>query len=327
MQIPSLSTEAAPTPVTGSQEEAPRTSGSPDQDKTSPNELEKVAVQVDHLSKTFKSLLRSHRALHEVSLTIREGEMVGLIGASGSGKSTLLRHLTGLVAGDVESGAIVVLGHEIQKAGKLSSRIRKIRRRIGFIFQQFNLVSRLSLLTNVLIGRLGGMPWYRSYLGIFTREEKRLAMVALERVGISLHAGQRAGTLSGGQQQRAAIARAMIQGAELMLADEPIASLDPEASRKVMQTLRDVNQKDGTTVVVCLHQVEFAKRYCPRIIGLKNGKMVFDGPPEELSMKMLQEIYGAEADNAGIIDTITELPRKGDDSENALPTPPSVLAT
>ena len=118
----------------------------------------------------------------------------------------------------------------------------------------------------------------------------------------------------------------MIQGAELMLADEPIASLDPEASRKVMQTLRDVNQKDGTTVVVCLHQVEFAKRYCPRIIGLKNGELVFDGPPEDLSMKILQEIYGAEADDAGIMDTITELPRKGDESELSLPTPPSVLA-
>ena len=201
-----------------------------------------------------------------------------------------------------------------KKPANLSGRIRKIRRRIGFIFQHFNLVDRLSLLTNVLIGRLGGMPWYRSGLGIFTREEKRLAMAASDRAGISLHAGQRAGTLSGGQQQRA-IARAMIQGAELMLADEPIASLDPEASRKVMQTLRD-NQKDGTTVVVCLHQVEFAKRYCPRIIGLKNGEIVFDGPPEALSMEMLQELYGAEADDAGIMDTITELPRKPANTPN-----------
>jgi len=290
-----------------------------------PPDSRAIAVSVDGLSKTFKSLLRSHRALHDVSLTIHEGEMVGLIGASGSGKSTLLRHLTGLVTGDPDSGAITVLGSEIQNAGKLSGRIRKIRRRIGFIFQQFNLVSRLSLLTNVLIGRLGGMPWYRSCFGRFTRDEKRMAMAALDRVGISLHAGQRAGTLSGGQQQRAAIARAMIQGAELMLADEPIASLDPEASRKVMQTLRDVNQKDGTTVVVCLHQVEFAKRYCPRIIGLKDGNMVFDGPPEELTMKILQEIYGAEADDAGIMDTITELPRSGGGGE-PLSVPPSVLA-
>ena len=287
----------------------------------------KVAVEVVELQKTFKSLLRSHRALNNVSLTIEQGEMVGLIGASGSGKSTLLRHLTGLVTGDPESGAINVLGREIQNAGKMSGRIRSIRRRIGFIFQHFNLVDRLSLLTNVLIGRLGPMPWYRSCFGIFTREEKRLAMAALERVGISLHAGQRAGTLSGGQQQRAAIARAMIQGAELMLADEPIASLDPEASRKVMQTLRDVNQRDGTTVVVCLHQVEFAKRYCPRIVGLKNGEIVFDGPPEALSMEMLQEIYGAEADDAGILDTITELPRPNAKNEHPLAAPPSILAS
>lgn len=308
------SSEALSQP-TGSDE--PVTTGSADRD---------VAVEVVCLTKTFKSLLRSHRALNKVSLTIYKGELVGLIGASGSGKSTLLRHLTGLVTGDSDSGEIVVLGHRIQKGGKLSGRIRKIRRRIGFIFQQFNLVSRLSLLTNVLIGRLGGMPWYRSCLGIFTREEKRLAMAALDRVGISLHAGQRAGTLSGGQQQRAAIARAMIQGAELMLADEPIASLDPEASRKVMQTLRDVNQKDGTTVVVCLHQVEFAKRYCPRIIGLKNGEIVFDGPPEELTMNILQEIYGAEADDAGIMDTTRELERKMNPTESHLPNPASVLA-
>lgn len=269
-----------------------------------------LAVEVENLTKTFRTMIRSHRALNNVSLKIETGEMVGLIGASGSGKSTLLRHLTGLVCCDTNAGNVTVLGKKIQRGGKLARNIRSIRHRIGFIFQQFNLVDRLTLLTNVLIGRLAAMPAYRSCLGIFTREEKKLAMAALDRVGISAHAAQRAGTLSGGQQQRAAIARAMIQGAELMLADEPIASLDPEASRKVMQTLRDVNQIDGTTVVVCLHQVEFAKRYCPRIIGLKDGCIVFDGPPEALSNEMLQELYGAEADDAGIIDTITELPSR-----------------
>ena len=321
----SRSSSAATIETDPASENVSRTSGSHEPDAKNVSGTD-VVVKVDSLTKTFKSLLRSHRALNNVSLTIHKGEMVGLIGASGSGKSTLLRHLTGLVTGDSDSGEIAVLGHRIQKAGKLTGRIRKIRRRIGFIFQQFNLVSRLSLITNVLIGRLGGMPWYRSCLGIFTREEKRLAMVALDRVGISLHAGQRAGTLSGGQQQRAAIARAMIQGAELMLADEPIASLDPEASRKVMQTLRDVNQKDGTTVVVCLHQVEFAKRYCPRIIGLKDGEVVFDGSPEELTMKMLQEIYGAEADDAGIMDTTTELRSQGGAHEHCPSPPPSALA-
>lgn len=151
------------------------------------------------------------------------------------------------------------------------------------------------------------MPWYRSLTGIFTQQEKKMAMAALERVGIADQAGQRAGTLSGGQQQRAAIARALIQGAEIILADEPIASLDPEASRKVMQTLADINKRDGVTVVVCLHQVEFAKKYCPRIVGLKHGDMVYDGPPAGLDMTALTELYGAEADDAGIMDTTTEL--------------------
>jgi phosphonate transport system ATP-binding protein len=234
--------------------------------------------------------------------------MVGLIGASGSGKSTLLRHCSGLVAGDSSSGDLTILGKKVQGAGRIAGDIRRTRREIGFIFQQFNLVDRLSLLTNVLIGRLPRMPWYRSLAGLFTREEKKMAMAALDRVGIAQMAGQRAGTLSGGQQQRAAIARALIQGAEIILADEPIASLDPEASKKVMRTLKNINEEDGVTVVVCLHQVEFAKRYCQRIVGLKNGSILYDGPPSGLDNAMLTDLYGAEADDAGIIDTITELP-------------------
>jgi phosphonate transport system ATP-binding protein len=260
------------------------------------------------VSKTFRSLQRSHRALDGISLDIAHGDMVGLIGPSGSGKSTLLRHLTGLVACDCTSGSISVLGQDVQQGGRIARDIRHIRRRIGFIFQQFNLVDRLSLLTNVLIGRLASMPAHRSLSGTFTREEQKMAMAALARVGIDQQAGQRAGTLSGGQQQRAAIARALIQGAELLLCDEPIASLDPEASKRVLQTLQTINQQDGTTVVVCLHQVEFAKRYCRRIIGLKDGRIAFDGHPEELDTPTLQELYGAEADDAGIIDTTTEIP-------------------
>ena len=267
-----------------------------------------LAVRVERLSKTFRSLHRKHKALHEVSLEIADGEMVGLIGASGSGKSTLLRHLTGLVAGDKDSGTIVVQGKKVQSGGRLAKDLRRVRQDIGFIFQHFNLVDRLSLLTNVMIGRLATMPIWRSLTGIFTRDEKRMAMAVLSRVGIADHAGQRAGTLSGGQQQRAAITRAIIQGATLMLADEPIASLDPEASRKVMQTLRDVNRIDHTTVVVCLHQVEFAKRFCPRIIGLKDGRIAFDGPPQDLDVATLQDIYGSEADDAGILDTTTAIP-------------------
>ncbi|TVR39663.1 MAG: phosphonate ABC transporter ATP-binding protein [Planctomycetota bacterium] len=264
---------------------------------SSPTDL--PAVEVLSLSKTFSTAFRKHRALHEVDLRIESGSMVGLIGASGSGKSTLLRHITGLVRSD-SGGEIRVFGQTVQNNGRLDPHIRRLRREVGFIFQQFNLVDRLTLLTNVLVGRLAHMPFHRRMLGWFTGAEIQQAMAALDRVGIGIHAGQRAGTLSGGQQQRAAIARAMMQEAKLILADEPIASLDPESSRRVMEALSDVNRIDGTTVVVCLHQVEFAKRYCQRIVALKAGRIVFDGVPDALTHDLLTDLYGSEADDAGI---------------------------
>ena len=169
-------------------------------------------------------------------------------------------------------------------------------RHVGIIFQQFNLVGRLSLLTNVLIGLLGRIPAWRGYLGAFAEIEKRRAMACLHRVGLAEHAAQRASTLSGGQQQRAAIARVLLQQADLMLADEPIASLDPQAARRVMEILSRINREDGATILVSLHQVAYAMAYCPRTIALREGAVVYDGDSRALTPDMLRQLYGAESE-------------------------------
>jgi phosphonate transport system ATP-binding protein len=249
-----------------------------------------IAIEVETLSKTFGST----KALDNVSLRVAPGEMVALIGASGSGKSTLLKHLSGLHLGDGSAGYVRAVDKTVQIQGDLNTKIRPIRAEIGFIFQQFNLVGRLSLLKNVLVGMLSQIPLWRSLLGWFTREEKQMAMVALHKVGMAGHASQRASTLSGGQQQRAAIARALVQKAKVILADEPIASLDPESSRKVMRMLRKVNDESNITVLVSLHQVDFAMQFCERCVGLRNGRVVYDGPSAELTTSLLQDLYGAE---------------------------------
>ena len=246
-------------------------------------------IEVRSISKTFR---RSGKALNQVSFKINRGEMVALIGPSGSGKSTLLRHLSGLAPSDAEPSAITVLGQEAQRHGRIAADIRRIRAQVGFIFQQFNLVGRLPLLTNVLVGMLPRTPLWRSLMRAFTYAEKRQAMLALARVGMAEFATQRASTLSGGQQQRGAIARAMVQQAQIILADEPIASLDPESSRNVMESLAQLNHEDGVTVLVSLHQIDFAMRYCPRSIALKEGEVVYDGPTGQLTVAKLQDIYG-----------------------------------
>ena len=253
------------------------------------------AIIVKSLTKTFG---KSKKALDQVSLTIEPGEMVALIGASGSGKSTLIRHIAGLIEGDRLNGQcrIDVLGKRVQQAGKVAPDAREVRRHIGVIFQQFNLVERLSVLSNVLVGVLGRISRGRGYFGFFTKDEKRLALEALDRVGIAGTVRQRASTLSGGQQQRAAIARALVQQSKIVLADEPIASLDPASSKRVMETLRSINQEDGITVVVSLHQVDYAYRYCPRTIALRDGQIIYDGPSDALTPAFLHELYGAESD-------------------------------
>lgn len=253
-----------------------------------------AAIRINTLSKTFGN---GRKALQQIDLSIAPGEMVALIGASGSGKSTLLRHMAGLMAGDAHSpGSIEIHGRTVQCNGKIASDIRSVRAGVGFVFQQFNLVARLPVIVNVLAGTLHKVPMWRSLIRWFTPEEKARSIEALRRVGIDECWAQRASTLSGGQQQRAAIARAMVQGAKVLLADEPIASLDPESSRKVMDILARVNREDKCTVVVSLHQVNVAMKYCARTVALHQGRVVYDGPSAALTPALLRELYGAEAD-------------------------------
>jgi phosphonate transport system ATP-binding protein len=247
-------------------------------------------ISVDAVSKTYGA----RRALDQVSLTVRRGEMVALIGPSGSGKSTLLRALTGLIPIDNGPGSIAMFGQGVQARGRVSDKVRQVRVRVGVIFQQFNLVGRLTLYSNVALGLLGRVGFWRGLFGLWPEADKAGVMAALDRVGVADYAGQKAATLSGGQQQRGAIARALVQKAEAILADEPVASLDPVSARRVMELLRDLNRDDGLAVVVSLHQVDYAMRYCPRVIALQGGKVVYDGPSAGLDRDKLVQIYGPE---------------------------------
>jgi phosphonate transport system ATP-binding protein len=250
------------------------------------------AIRIERLSKTFAN---GRKALDEINLRVGVGEMVALIGASGSGKSTLLRHIAGFTPSDPQPSQIEILGRPIQKNGRIVREVRRIRRDIGFVFQQFNLVNRLTVETNVLIGALARLPFWRRLIGRFPRSERELSVAALTEVGIGDKAYERAANLSGGQQQRAALARALVQHARLVLADEPIASLDPESSRRVMDMLAMLNRNHRLTVLVSLHQVDIAMQYCPRTIALRDGRVVYDGPSAALTPALLQQLYGSAA--------------------------------
>ncbi len=252
-----------------------------------------AAIEVRSLSKRFGK----QQALRQVSLSVQPGEMVALLGASGSGKSTLLRHLNGLHRADAGSlSEVRLLGRLLQSGGRLSPEARQLRREVASIFQQFNLVERLPVMSNVLVGALHRLPLWRSLLRAFPAAELARAHEALAHVGIEACAWQRASTLSGGQQQRAAISRALVQGAKIILADEPIASLDPASSRRVMDLLRGLNRERGSTVLVSLHQIDYALAYCPRTVALRAGEVVYDGPSSALSQQRLQQLYGTQLD-------------------------------
>lgn len=246
-------------------------------------------------------LFGSNKAVDDVTLSIPAGQMVGIIGRSGAGKSTLLRMINRLTA--VSGGVVAFDGRKVSQLR--GQGLRDWQRDCAMIFQQFNLVPRLDVLTNVLLGRLNHRSTVLNLLGVFTEEERARALMALDRLGIAQTAMQPAGTLSGGQQQRVAIARALMQDPKMILADEPIASLDPLNAKIVMDALLDINRSEGITVVTNLHTLDTARHYCERIIGMAQGKVVFDGTAAELTTAAVNMIYGADKDGAGISETIT----------------------
>ncbi len=245
-------------------------------------------VRIERLTKVYAD---GTRALSDVSFDVAPGEFVVIIGLSGSGKSTLLRCMNRLIP--PTSGRILFQGRDVTAAAR--EELREIRRAIGMIFQHFNLVKRASVLTNVLSGRLGYLPPAWALVNYFPDSAVARAAANLERVGIVEQAQRRADTLSGGQQQRVGIARALMQEPRLILADEPVASLDPALSHTILRYLEELNKKDGITIVCSLHFLSLARRYGTRILALKAGRIVFDGLPREIDEARFKEIYGAEA--------------------------------
>ena len=236
----------------------------------------------------FKSYNNNFLALNNINLSIKKGEFVAIIGSSGAGKSTLLRTINAM--NPLSSGSIIFDGEDICKVSR--GKLRKVRREIGMIFQHYNLIERLSVVQNVLHGRLGYMSDFKGFFEMYSKSDRVKAINILKRLGLEEHYYKKASELSGGQKQRVGISRALAQNPKLILADEPIASLDPKSSEIVMETLKKICVEDNITCIVNLHQVEFAKNYATRIIGMKNGVIVFDDAPENLTEEIISEIYG-----------------------------------
>lgn len=245
-------------------------------------------LRIEHLTKVYDD---GTRALCDVSFEVARGEFLVIIGLSGSGKSTLLRCVNRLV--DPTSGRIIFQGRDVTTASR--EELREIRRQIGMVFQQFNLVRRASVLTNVLAGRLGYVPPVWAFANYFPAPLVRQAEADLKRVGIAEKVAARADALSGGQQQRVGIARALMQEPLLILADEPVASLDPAMSHSILRYIEELNRKDGITVLCSLHFLSLARRYGTRILALKGGEIVFEGPPREIDEARFKAIYGEDA--------------------------------
>jgi phosphonate transport system ATP-binding protein len=249
-------------------------------------------LEVKNLTKIYTGDIK---ALDNVSFEVNPGEFLACIGLSGSGKSTLLRCINRLV--EPTAGEIIWNGVDITKASQ--DEMLRIRRKMGMVFQHFNLVSRSKVLTNVLAGRLGYVNPIMSVFNRFPKEDIDLAMAQLERVGITDQAYKRADELSGGQQQRVGIARAMVQEPEMILADEPVASLDPVLAHTIMQYLEQINKEEGVMILCSLHFLDLVHRYADRAIALNDGLLMFDGPPGEIDDEKFKEIYGKEAERIG----------------------------
>jgi phosphonate transport system ATP-binding protein len=244
-------------------------------------------LSVKTLTKTYKT---GDKALSDVSFDVPKGQVVGLIGPSGAGKSTLIRCINRLV--EPSAGSIALNGSEITQLG--NRELRRVRRRIGMIFQEYALVERLSVMENVLSGRLGYVPFWRSFTRRFPGTDIATAYRLLDRVGLSAHVDKRADALSGGQRQRVGIARALAQDPELLLIDEPTASLDPKTSRQIMRLIVEICREAGLPAIINIHDVVLAQQFTDRIIGLQAGRVVFDGAPSQLTEDVLTTIYGAE---------------------------------
>ena len=241
------------------------------------------SLKITNLKKRFKNI----NAVNGISLEINEGEIIGIIGRSGAGKSTLLRMINRLV--EPSEGSVEF--NDINITSLKGKALRKWRSECAMIFQQFNLVERIDVLTNVLIGSLGRNYNFLNLIGVFSKKEKINDLKNLDRFDLSEKALQKAGTLSGGQQQRVAIARALMQKPKILLADEPISSLDPKNAQRVMDDMLKINREDGITIICNLHSLDVAKKYCDRLIGLSDGKVVFDGVPDDLTTEISKELY------------------------------------
>jgi len=245
-------------------------------------------IVFDHVSKTYDNGVKG---LIDVNLTINNGDFVSIIGLSGAGKSTLLRAINRL--NDISEGEITIDGSSISKANK--KQLRLIRRHIGLISQQFNLVKRSTVQKNVLSGRLGYYSSFKSIFGLFSKEDYELCNEVLQKVGLLDKLHERCDNLSGGQQQRVSIARTLAQQANIILADEPVASLDPVTSLEIMEELKNINETMNKTIIINIHSVELAKQFSTRIIALQDGRVVFDGEPELLTQDKLTMIYKGNA--------------------------------
>jgi phosphonate transport system ATP-binding protein len=251
--------------------------------------LQPPLLEVSRLIKHYNG---AKPALNDVSFSVKKGEFISVIGPSGAGKSTLLRCINRMI--EVSSGEVHFDGTQVNRLK--NTELKKLRSRIGMIFQHYNLVDRLTVIENALHGRLGSKSTLAGALGSYSREEKKHAMEVLAMLGLGDHVYQRCDRLSGGQKQRVGIARALVQNPSLILCDEPIASLDPNSSKIIMDHLKKFSREMGITLMVNLHQVNVAINYSDRILGVNSGKIVFDGSPDELTSDRIAEIYGAESE-------------------------------
>ncbi|MDY4651990.1 MAG: phosphonate ABC transporter ATP-binding protein [Atopobiaceae bacterium] len=264
-------------------------------------------IEFSHVSMRYPN---GFEALKDVNLTIEDGRFVAIIGRSGAGKSTLIRTVNRL--NPITEGTVTVNGTDV---GSLKGKeLRRFRRKIGMIFQSFNLITRTTVIRNVLTAFVPDIPWYRALFGIFTKEEKMAALESLDKMGILDKAYVRCDQLSGGQQQRVALARTLTQNPEIILADEPVASLDPMTARQVMDDLKHINQDMGITILLNIHHVDLALKYCDSVLGIRAGEVVYYGPASDVNQDVLDEVYGkdAEGDEAPLI--VPELSKEAADA-------------